>query len=77
VDHRIGPPLVSLGPSLRVLHEDDGGVEVAGGLRLRPGYRIRIDRGDGTGEREALVWTWRLVRLGRGGTDYRGYCRWT
>lgn len=77
MDHGVVVHRIRLGHTLRVVGEDKDGVEVAGAVRLRPGQRVRVDRGNGLALREAIVWTWQVTRMGSDGTDYRGYCRWT
>jgi hypothetical protein len=60
-----------------VIGEDDAGLDLQARVRLTPGRPVEVV-GEGTseGRRTALVWSWRLVDLGRDGPKYRGYCLW-
>lgn len=71
-------PRVRLGRDVRVLSEDELGLEMEGALRLAPGRYIEVASSSvGMGDaRRAFVWSWRLVRMGHRGGIYRGYCRW-
>lgn len=67
-----------IGRELTVLAEGERGVELEGTRRLTPGREIVVfgmapapSRG-----RRAFVTTWWVVRMGRGGLVYRGYCEW-
>jgi hypothetical protein len=54
------------------------GVELEGALRLRPGREIDLVlSADPPETRQAVVWTWCLVRVGSEGPVFRGVCRWT
>jgi hypothetical protein len=67
-----------VGVDLLVLRDDEGGLEVEGYPRLRPGRVVRLtglDRSEHSG-RLALVATWCMVKLGADGPFYRGYCEW-
>ncbi len=74
-------PCVWAGRDVRILREDAEGVELESAARLRPGQRVEIVTSghvssDGT-RRQAVVWSWALVRAGSGGHMFRGVCRWT
>lgn len=67
-----------VGRDLTLLAEDEHGVELEGSCRLSPGRRVVLfglapapSRG-----RHACVANWRVVRAGRNGLFYRGYCEW-
>lgn len=67
-----------VGRDLVLLRNDGAGVEVEGTTRLSPGRVVRLMGvpGAGAAGRPAVVLTWRITRLGRGGLVYRGYCEW-
>jgi hypothetical protein len=70
-----------LGGEMQVVGEDDCGVTISGPLRLCPGRDVDLISGWVPGQesaiRRALVWNWRLTRVGSDGPVYEGYCRWT
>ena len=72
---------VRIGWDLKLLAEDAAGVELEGPTRLRPGRPIEIvldaPRAGSPVIKRALVWEWTMVRAGRSGPTFRGFCRWT
>jgi hypothetical protein len=75
--HRVTRQRVSLGPLVSLVGEDDAGVEIEAPIRLAPGRTVDVVRpGDEPNGRLAVVWSWRLVSMGRDGPVYRGICRW-
>ena len=68
---------VHLGRDCTLVAEDEYGVEVESPRRLVPGRPVDLVRdGPSISVRPAVVWTWRVVRMGSSGPRYRGYCRW-
>ena len=74
-------PAVVLGRNAHVIAERRDGLELQSPSRLAPGGVVDIvwppDHGSDPPRRRAIVWSWRLTRVGNGGPLYRGYCRWT
>ena len=71
---------VVIGRDVSVLRESAEGLDLAGPVRLRPGYCIDVVRTSTPSRpvtmRRAIVWEWSIVSLGSGGPTYRGTCRW-
>lgn len=68
---------VVIGKDAVVVTEDEQGLELECGVRLSPGRLVDVSRTAGTRTaRTAMVWSWRLVRMGSSGPRYRGYCCW-
>jgi hypothetical protein len=69
------------GRDVHILREDAEGVEIEGAARLRPGQRIEIvtpgPLSADVAIRQAVVWSWTLMRTGSRGHMFRGFCRWT
>ncbi len=69
------------GRDVRILREGPDGLELEGATRLRPGQCVDIvSPGSTTGDatvRQAVVWSWTLIRTGSSGHIFRGFCRWT
>ena len=70
---------IVVGRDLRVMAELEGGVDLEGRARLRPGLIVDLvwPSGSRPKMRRVRVWTWSIARLGRDGPLYRGHCRWT
>ncbi len=62
-----------VGRDVAIIEEGLGEVYIESRMRLRPGSYIELCNGD---TRPALVATWMIARLGKGGPVYRGVCRW-
>lgn len=74
------PGRVYLGRDVDVICETRDGVELAGPLRLRPGFVVdlitaRPNLTPGP-SRPALVMSWWIRGVGSSGPRYRGFCRW-
>ena len=71
---------VVIGRDVNVLRESAEGLELAGRVRLRPGYCVDVLRAATPSRpvtvRRAVVCSWMVVSLGSGGPTYRGTCRW-
>jgi hypothetical protein len=80
VDRGLTHARLAVGRDLLVITEQDDGVEVEGRARLRPGRDVELVYGPVPGAlplmRRACVHTWRVVRVGRDGVLFRGFCRW-
>ena len=78
MDGRLMPMTCRIGRGLSVVAEDEHGIELEGLTRLSPGRSIvlfGVTPAPARGRR-AYVARWRVMRLGRGGLIYRGYCEW-
>ena len=64
-----------LGDEATTLREDETGLEVESPVRLAPGRWIELR--DDQSCRRAFVWSWRVVRVGSNGLQYRGLCLWS
>jgi len=71
---------VLIGHDVNIVRESAEGLELAGRVRLRPGYCVEVVRSAtpsrASSVRRALVCSWAVVSLGSGGPTYRGTCRW-
>ena len=83
------PSRILIGRDAIVVRELPEGLDLAGRVRLRPGYFVDVvfapQAQDGRALRRAFVWSWVVVSLGSpakagasgsGGPLYRGICRW-
>ncbi len=74
-------PRVRIGRDVRIVAERPDGLELEGTSRLAPGRPVDIVWAGPEGRaaevvKPALLWSWYVIRFGRGGATYRGRCRW-
>jgi hypothetical protein len=71
---------VRVGRDVLVLDEDEDRIYLEGSCRLRPGHPVVIVSPAADDQpvliRTAVVWSWRLVRVGSGRPLYEGICQW-
>jgi len=67
---------VFVGRDVEILREWPEGVDLAGRIRLRPGYVIDLLDPKIGARRRALVWLWKVGTLGNEGPVYCGTCHW-